>query len=66
VPRGAERLDAKVADLDDFAVPDGLRARNVLGRIRDDSRPEAALELLVVGDVIGVRVRREEVRDLHL
>ena len=44
--------------------PTGSAPGDVLGRIGDDGRPEAALELLVMGDVVRVRVRREQMRDL--
>ena len=40
-----------------------FRARDALARVGEDHEAEAALELLVVGDVVVVCMRREQVGD---
>ena len=62
----SQGLDAKLAGLDQFAVADRLRPGHVFGQIGEDVGAEAPLDLVVVGHVVGVGMRRQEVRDLDL
>ena len=52
--------------LDHLAVAERLGALDLLLRRREDAQPEAVLEQAVVGDVVGVRVRRQQVRGVHV
>ena len=66
VPGRPQRLDAKVARLDDLAVAERLGALDLLLGRGEHAQPEPLLEQLVVGHVIGVRVRRQQERGVHL
>jgi phage shock protein A len=66
VPGRPQSLDAEVSGLDDLPVPERLRSVDALLPRGDDAQSEALLELPVVGDVVPVRVCRQEVRDVHL
>ena len=66
VPGRAQGLDAEIAGLDDLPVTEVLRAVDALVRRRQNAEAVPVLEQLVVGHVIGVCVRREEVRRVHL
>jgi hypothetical protein len=66
VARRAQRLDAKVAGLDDVPVGERLRTVDGLGLIRQHRGAETTLDLAVVRNVVRVAVRRQKVRDLYI
>jgi hypothetical protein len=66
VTRRSQRLDAQVARLDDLAVPERLGPRHVLVGGGEHAQAEPLHEQLVVGDMVGVGVGREEERRLRL
>ena len=66
VARGPQRLDASSPVSTTSPCASGSAPDHVLGGIGEHSRPEAALELRVMLDVVAVAVRRQEVRDLEI